>query len=147
MTELRALLDTNILVYAVHTDSPFYKTARAFVTETLKGARPCCVCPQVMWEFFAIVTDAKRISSPLTTAQAFKEMNVYWDNPSIEKIFSLPHAITTLEKLSRRYPIMGQHIHDAHLIATMIDNSVTTLYSADTGLAQYREIKVINPFV
>jgi len=36
-----------------------------------------CVCPQVLIEFIAIVTDSKRVKNPISSKEATKEVKKY----------------------------------------------------------------------
>jgi predicted nucleic acid-binding protein len=63
-TSETSLLDTNVLIYAADDMSPFHPAARAIREKGLRGEISICVCPQVLIEFFAIVTDSKRVSNP-----------------------------------------------------------------------------------
>lgn len=70
ITSKISLLDTNILVYAADETSPFNEVIRTLRDKGLKGEMSLCVCPQVLNEFFAIVTDSKRVSNPRTQKDA-----------------------------------------------------------------------------
>ena len=59
------LLDTNVLVYAADVSSPFYEIARTLRDRGLKGEIILCVCPQVLNEFFAVVTNPRRVTHPV----------------------------------------------------------------------------------
>lgn len=61
-----SLLDTNILVYAADKNSSFYQASISLRDKGLKGDIPLCICPQTLSEFFAIVTDPKRVEQPRT---------------------------------------------------------------------------------
>jgi len=66
ITSETALLDTNILVYGADETSRFHKSAFALREKGLSGEFSLCICPQVLNEFFAIVTDPKRVSNPIS---------------------------------------------------------------------------------
>ena len=57
-----ALLDTNILVYAADKSSLFYEASLLLREKGLKGELSFCICPQTLIEFFAIITDSKRVT-------------------------------------------------------------------------------------
>ncbi len=61
-----ALLDTNILVYAVNEDSPFHKASIALRDKGLKGELSLCIAPQILNEFYANVTNRKQVDIPLS---------------------------------------------------------------------------------
>jgi predicted nucleic acid-binding protein len=52
----RALIDTNVLVYAADTSSSFHKPSRQLRVRGFRGEIPFVVTPQVLMEFFAVIT-------------------------------------------------------------------------------------------
>ncbi|MFH1146074.1 MAG: hypothetical protein V1736_00010 [Pseudomonadota bacterium] len=52
------------LVYAADERSPFHERSKDLRDRGLKGRISLCVFPQILAEFYAIVTDAKRVSNP-----------------------------------------------------------------------------------
>ena len=59
------LLDANVLVYAVNADAPQHNATRAILDAALAGTIPGALVPQVLLEFFAVVTNARRVQAPL----------------------------------------------------------------------------------
>lgn len=57
ITSEYALVDTNVLVYAADKTCPFHQSAKTLRDKGVAGKSSLCVCPQVLNEFFAIVTD------------------------------------------------------------------------------------------
>jgi predicted nucleic acid-binding protein len=57
ITSEYALVDTNVLVYAADKTSPFHQPAKILRDKGEVGKTSLCVCPQVLNEFFAVVTD------------------------------------------------------------------------------------------
>ena len=86
-TSETSLLDTNILVYAADETSPFHPAAKAIRKKGLRGEISLCICPQVLTEFFAIVTDSKRVSNPRTQEEAQIEIVKYTHSENFLKIY------------------------------------------------------------
>ena len=53
-----ALLDTNILVHAMNKDATQHGACRALLDRAVAGEIPLGVAPQVLFEYFAVVTSA-----------------------------------------------------------------------------------------
>jgi predicted nucleic acid-binding protein len=66
-----ALVDTNLLVYALLTDGPHYAPSRALLDQAQAGSLSLCVTPQVLAEFYAIVTNARRVTDPRPPQEVF----------------------------------------------------------------------------
>jgi len=73
ITSETALLDTNVIVYAADEDSPFHGGACSLRERGLTEKVSLCICPQVLSEFYAIVTDPKRVRSPISQREALSE--------------------------------------------------------------------------
>lgn len=146
ITSKISLLDTNILVYAADETSPFHKVAKTLRDKGLKGEISLCVCPQVLNEFFAIVTDSKRVSNPRSQKEAQIEIEKYFNSKNILKIYPGPDAIERTLDLLKRYEITKQEIFDLQLVVTMLSNNVTRLYTFNLDdFSRFKEIEVLSP--
>jgi predicted nucleic acid-binding protein len=70
MSADRVAVDANILVYAAYRDTPQHAASRAWLERAVGGEVKICLTSQVLAEFFAIVTNAKRVSDPRTADEA-----------------------------------------------------------------------------
>jgi hypothetical protein len=70
MSANRVAVDANILVYAVYRDTPQHAASRAWLERAVRGEVKICLTSQVLAEFFAIVTNPKRVSDPRTPDDA-----------------------------------------------------------------------------
>ena len=147
ITSEYALVDTNVLVYAADKISPFHQSAKTLRDKGLAGKSSLCVCPQVLNEFFAVVTDPKRVGSPRSQEEALFEIDKYHRSRNILKIFPGPHVIEkTLDLLKRQYNTTKQGIFDLHLVATMLSNNVIRLYIYNQDhFTKFNEIQLLTP--
>ncbi len=65
----RALIDTNVLVYALDPNAPHHEACRRLRDEGLPGVE-LVLTPQVLYEFIASVTSAKFFATPLDSREA-----------------------------------------------------------------------------
>ena len=84
-----ALLDTNVLVYAADERSPFHKDSKKIRDDALLGNVEICICPQVLMEFFAILTDSRRVENPREPEEAIEEIEKYISSKNIIKLSNL----------------------------------------------------------
>jgi len=141
------MLDTNILIYALDEESIFYEKAKEIRDKAEMGEIEACVCPQVLYEFFAVVTDAQRTRKPLIPKLAIKEIENYVRSKSIKKIYPNDTTIKKVTALVKKYKTRRQEIFDIKLVATMLDNHIRNIYTSDPDFKKYSELRVINPFV
>ena len=142
-----ALLDTNILVYAANTSSPFFKRAKAVRDQAASGKFVAYITPQICLEFFAILSNPKRLGEHVNISDAVRAVRAYQSTKHISLV--LPKTTTHLHalELCERYKLSTQEVYDAYLIATALDNEIYTIISADNGMTRFKEISVLNPFV
>jgi predicted nucleic acid-binding protein len=145
-TSETSLLDTNVLVYAADETSPFHPAAKAIREKGLRGEISLCICPQVLTEFFAIVTDSKRVSNPRTQEEAQIEIVKYTHSENFLKIYPGSKILEGILDLLKKYKVTKQEIFDLQLVATMLSNNVTRLYTYNKDdFIKFKEIEVLSP--
>ncbi|MEW6279615.1 MAG: TA system VapC family ribonuclease toxin [Candidatus Eremiobacterota bacterium] len=136
-------MDSNVLVYGLDTAAPLHDACSRFRDRAARGEVRAWLTPSVLHEFFAVVTDSRRVSRPLDTEQACQQMEAY------RRCFRIVSPgegfLPLLVGLLRRYRIRRQDIFDATLVATMVEHGATTLYTADSRLQRFQEIEVELP--
>ncbi len=141
-----ALLDSNILVYAADRTSPYYKVSRTLRDKGIKGEVFLCLCPQVLLEFFAIVTDPKRVENPIIPQEAIKEVEKYLIASNILKIYSGQDGFQKLVELVKKYKVQKQEIFDCQLVSIMLINGITKIYTFNSrDFFKFKEIRVLSP--
>lgn len=139
-----ALLDTNILVYAYNADSEYYTACRTLLDRSIKDELSACLAPQILFEFFAVVTNPARVTKPITPAVALEEMTKLAE--SLPVITPLIDVHENVINLMHQLGFGSKHIYDVVLAATMLGNGVVQLYTYDVERFQkIPGIKVLNP--
>jgi len=65
-----ALVDTNVLVYALYAESEHHAACRALLDRAQAGELSLCFALQTLAEFYAVVTDSRRVTVPRSPAEA-----------------------------------------------------------------------------
>lgn len=145
-SEKMGLVDTNVLVYRTDQLSSFFDASSNLIQRGLKGEIPLCIAPQNLTEFYAVITSPKRVMNPLTPAKARAEIDNYYQSKNIRQIYQTDLLIPKLMELIDKYPPTRQQIFDLQLVATMLINGVTRIYTFnDKHFLKYSEIEVIVP--
>lgn len=124
-------VDANVLVYAMDADAPQYEPSRALLQSAREGSTILYVTSQILCEFYAIVTNAKRVPnprSPEAAALAISGLLTY--------LQVLPTPVDTVElllDLLRRSPVKGAKIFDLQIVAAMQANGIQRIYTYNTG--------------
>jgi predicted nucleic acid-binding protein len=145
-TSKMGLLDTNVLVYAADQSSPFHERCKELRDKGLFGAAKLCITPQNLAEFFAVVTHSKRVANPLTQEQALAEIRKYYQSKNLKKIYYGPAAVEIILDMLKRYKVGQQDIFDLQLVASMLANKVTRIYTLNLDHFKiFQEIEVLKP--
>jgi len=141
-----AFIDTNILVYALDSKSPFHLRAIDFVDRASRGELKMRISPQVVGELYATITNPKKASHPLSPNEATDVIKSIWETGNIRKIFPKQETLELTLDLVKRYQLKSLDFFDAQIVATMLDNGVSTIYTVNKDdFAVFEEIKAINP--
>lgn len=145
--EITYLIDTNILVYAYNEDVEFHKKALKILEDALNNRINAVITDKSLLEFFAIITDKRRVENPVTINEAIEIINLLVDS-NIKILYSSPHIVTKTFELAGKYNIKKQEIFDLNLVAFIIQNKIDTIITAnDRHFKNIKEIKVLNPFI
>lgn len=142
------MLDTNILVDALYEDLPEYPAAAHLLelAEDIEAA--LCVAPQVLAEFYAVITDPRRVSDVYTAEEARQEVEKIRHKPGIH---ILPVPVDVVDRwleLLRTHPVTRSRIFDVQLVATMLGNEVRRIYTFNVrDFTAFPDLEVLTPTV
>jgi predicted nucleic acid-binding protein len=140
------LLDTNILVYAADTTAEFHQPARELRDHGIRGELPLAVSPQILMEFFAVITNPRRVQQPRSPEEARAEIDKYVRS-AIRKIHPGTDILNRVLTLLEQHPeVSRQDIFDLFLAATMLESGVTRIYSYNQEhFTRFPELTVLTP--
>jgi predicted nucleic acid-binding protein len=136
----RALVDANILVYAASPSALQHQPSRSLLESDVR----LCVAPQVLAEFYAVVTDRRRVTVPFTPteAQAFI-------SELISRVEVLPVPASVVSRwigLAERHGVVGADIFDLQLAATILENGISRIYTYNRAdFERLRDLIVLTP--
>ena len=138
------MVDTNVLVYALDADAPQHAAARALLEAGRDPASTLYVTPQILGEFYAIVTNPRRVLKPRSSAEAGAAIA---DLLTYVHVLPVPtRSIDVWLELLRRNPVTGGDVFDVQIVATMQANGVERIYTFNTGdFAAFGELAVVAP--
>jgi predicted nucleic acid-binding protein len=145
---MKILLDTNILVHAYNKSSPHQKRASNIIKQAMKGEIEAYLTAQVIYEFFAVVTNPKRVECPMKLEEAADLCLDLWECREIAKVN--PTSITPKEvfKLVKEIKLAKGKIFDCIIAVTSKENNIDAIYTENVDdFEKYSFIKVINPLL
>jgi len=143
---MKILLDTNILVHAYNKASPHQKKASGVIKKALRGEIQAYLTVQVLYEFFAIVTNPKRVEYPMTSEEAADLCRDLWECREIEKVNPTVLAPHEIFKLVKELKLSRGEIFDCVLAVTAKENKISVIYTENVGdFRSYNFLKTVNP--
>jgi predicted nucleic acid-binding protein len=138
------LVDANVLVYAFDTKAPQHAASRTLLDAARTGATTLYVTSQVICEFYSIVTNARRVLKPRTSADALTAIS---EMLGFLRVLPVPiTAVDELMDLLRRRPVTGGEIFDLQILATMKLNAVLRIYTFNIDdFKPFQEIEALTP--
>lgn len=142
----RALLDTNMLVYAVYEDSEHHAAAKRVVESARDARAGLCVTPQIFAELFAVVTNPRRVSLPHAPEEALTLIEWALALPGLAVLPIPPDVTERWMTLMRRRPMRGAAVFDLQIVAIMMANDVRRIWTFNVAdFSQFPEIEVVKP--
>ncbi len=121
------VVDTNILIYGLSADSPHHEAARRILREAQAAAGTFCVTSQILCEFYAVVTNPRRVAQPRSAEDAAAAVAGFL---SFLRVLPAPaHTAEIWLHLLQRRRVTGGDIFDLQLAATMLANGVNRVYT------------------
>ena len=146
MSDSPALVDTNVLVYAVYPESEHHAASRGFLDKAQSGELSLCIAVQTLAEFYAVVTDSRRVAVPRGPEEALATMETIAAMPGMTLLPVPADALERLLVLARKYPVTRGAVFDLQLLATMLGNGVRTIYTFNRQhFERFDEIDVLTP--
>ena len=84
---------------------------------------------QILCEFYSIVTNARRVVTACSPAEALRAISALLAFPGIRVLPSPIGAVAIWMELLSRYPVKGGDVFDLQLVATMQANNVRRIYT------------------
>jgi toxin-antitoxin system PIN domain toxin len=141
-----AAVDVNVLLYSTDEFSPFHPKAVGLLKRLAQGPDLFYLFWPVAISYLRIATHPAIFPRPLSAERA---------TGNIEELLSLPHARTAGEEegfwdvyraTTAGLVVRGNLVPDAHLVALMRQNGVSTLWSHDRDFRKFDGIQVRDPF-
>jgi len=133
------LLDSNILVYALdRTAGKKQELAQELVAEGFRG-HATALAVQNLVESYDTLT--RRLGVPAQDAAQLVD-----DLIAVQSWVKLPLTPASVSRAMGLHQRLKKQFWDCLIVATMLENGITTIYTEDEGFKGFPGIEVINPF-
>ncbi len=138
------LIDLNLLLYAVNTDSAFHRQAKAWLEEVLSGDEPITIPWVAVLGFLRIATNSHIFPNPLEVTQALGIVDGWLSQPNVQLLSPKMEHWPILRSLLSETGTAGNLTTDAHLAALAIENGAE-LCSTDNDFSRFPRLNWTNP--
>lgn len=140
------LLDTNVLVYALDEDSPHHVPSRAVLERASRGDGDYRLSSQILAEFFAVVTNPRRVRAPRTAVEAVEAIEAFLAMPGIGLLASEPEVVSRWLAMVREAPVVGANVFDIQLAATALEAGVSKICTLNVAdFQRIPGVQVVTP--
>jgi toxin-antitoxin system PIN domain toxin len=141
-----AALDTNVLVYALYADAEHHRPARILLDQAEHDDIGFCLTPQILTEFYAVVTNPRRVTEAKSPGEALDVIDTLLSLPGII-LLSVPiDIVAQWTRLLRQYPVTGADVFDVLLAATLRSHGVSRLYTFNRAdFERFDDLHVLTP--
>lgn len=145
---MKILLDTNILVHSHNRASPYQKRASNVIRKAMHGEIEAYIAPQILYEFFAVVTNPKKVEYPLSSDEALDICLDFWECREIEKANPTSKAPREVFKLAKESKLSKGEIFDCLLAVTAKESGMEMIYTENIDhFKAYGFLKALNPLL
>jgi toxin-antitoxin system PIN domain toxin len=140
------VVDANILVYAINPDTPQHAASHALLEAARDPSVTLYVTPQILCEFYSVITSRKRVAVPTSPADAVVIISDLLAQPGLHVLPVPEQTVARLMVLLQRRPVTGSDVFDLQIVATMQANNIQRIYTFNTDdFQKFPELSVIAP--
>lgn len=138
-------VDTNILLYASDTQSPFHQSALAFLEERSAGRELFYLPWPVIMSYLRIVTHGRIFNAPMTPKVARANIAELLSLPHTRPLGEGPDFWRCYEEISGTTVVRGNLVPDAHIAAILLEHGVRDIATNDSDFKKFGDLRVQNP--
>jgi uncharacterized protein len=138
------LVDANVLIYAVDSDSPHHRAARRWLEGAFSGTTPVGFAWVVILAFLRLTTRSGILKKPLRPERAVAFIDEWLALPYVRAVGPGAGHWAILRKLLRDTGTAGNLTSDAHLAAVAIELGAS-ICSTDGDFERFPGVERVNP--
>jgi len=139
-------VDVNVLLYASDRTSPFHEPATEFLQTCVTHTEMWYAAWTTLMAYLRISTHPRIFSQPLSAQEALSNIRALLQVPHVRPLSEADGFLDVYGEVAGNFPIRGNLVPDAHLVAILKQHDVRKLYSTDRDFRKFDSLDVQNPF-
>lgn len=140
-------VETNILVYALRSESPHHKAASQALCSLEDNAVRWVIPWPCVHEFYGIITHPRIYSPPMKPEDGLAILKHWSSSSYLSFIGEGPGYLDKLRALCEKGKIVGPKVHDAKIAAICLNHGVKELWTADRDFSLFPDLNTSNPLI
>lgn len=136
-------VDTNVLLYAHQTDSPFHAAARERLAALAEGEEPWGIPVFCLTEFLRVASHRKVFRKPLDRAAIKLAVERLLEPPGLRILFPGERFMALLLEAIEEGDALGNLVFDAQIVAVCREAGVRALLTEDRDFARFPRFPVV----
>lgn len=138
--------DVNVLLYASDSSSPVHEPARSFLKHAAAGDDLFCLGWPTVMSYLRIATHPGIFAAPLPPAEALRNVDALVGLPHVRLLAEQDGFLEIFREMTGTFPVRGNLVPDAHLVALLKQHGVRTVYTRDADFRKFPFLDVRDPF-
>lgn len=140
------VVDTNVLVDAADTDSPFHDPCRTRLESWQRQHTAWFLTLGVCYEFMRVATHRRIFKKPWRVTEAWGFVSGILAAPAVSLLLPTErHVRVALEVYEEMPTLAGNILHDAATAILMREHGIKTVYTRDMDFHRFRFLDVVDP--
>ena len=137
-------VDTNVLIYATNTSSPWHSQANGSLQDARQRGVELVISPQILREYLAATTRVSQTGPAAPLAQVLANVQLF--RTQFKVADDNPLVLDNLIRILQTVTVGGKQVHDANIVATMQAHGVTHLLTHNTAdFARFAHLITVVP--
>jgi toxin-antitoxin system PIN domain toxin len=140
------VVDTNVLVYAARSDSPFHRACREALERWRIQRGAWFTTWSILYEFLRVMTHRGATRNPWSVKGAWSFVDALLASPGFAVLVATPrHGEVAREVFEALPDLSGQVLHDAHIAILMREHGIRRIYTRDTDFFRFPFLEPVDP--
>jgi len=139
-------VDANVLLYASDRNSPYHDSAIEFLGACATQSEMWYMAWPTLMAYLRISTHPSIFTHPLSAQEALSNIRALLQIHHVRSLSEADGFLDVYGEVTGNFPVRGNLVPDAHLVALLRQYDVRKLYTTDRDFRKFDFLDVQNPF-